>query len=166
MAQEEERIRQDWQSMWHYTNRGRYYSQVKAFLEQFNRVLVLLYDDFKTDPMAVTRKVCQFLEVDDRFQPKDTQTRYNATGIPRFKILNRIFLMKNPGQQALRKVGSFLLSEDRWVKLRENLRSSLYAKARMKPETRAYLQDLFREDILRLQELLHRDLGTWLRSEA
>jgi hypothetical protein len=166
LAQEEERIRQDWQCMWHYVTRGRYFRQVIAFLEHFSRVLILLYDDFKTDPLAVTRQVCQFLEVDTSYRPADTHTRYNATGIPRFKTLNQVFLMKNTVQRTLRKLGHLLLGEDGWIKFRENLRGSLFAKATMKPETRAYLQDLFRDDILQLQELLKRDLSAWLQNEA
>jgi hypothetical protein len=165
LQQEEERMRQDWQCMWHYTNRGKYFCQVKAFMEQFSRVLVLLYDELKSNPVAVSHRVCRFLEVDTRYQPGDTKCRYNATGIPRFNTLNRFFLMKNPVQRMIRKIGSSLLGEDGWVKWRENLRRSLYAKAVMKPGTRAYLLDLFREDILRLQDLLHRDLGAWLGRE-
>jgi hypothetical protein len=34
----------------------------------------------------------------------------------------------------------------------------------MKPETRNALEAAFREDILKLQELIGRDLSAWLRS--
>jgi len=32
----------------------------------------------------------------------------------------------------------------------------------MKPETRKYLKNLYREDILKLQDLIKRDLSNWL----
>ena len=35
----------------------------------------------------------------------------------------------------------------------------------MKPETRAYLQQVFHEDILRLQDLIQKDLSHWLKVE-
>jgi hypothetical protein len=146
--------------------RGMYYGQVKAFKTEFSRVLVCLYDDFKKEPQAVIKQVCQFLEVDPDFQPANTRSRYNASGIPRFRSLNNIFLMKNIVQRTLRKVGSFVLTEDGWVKFRDSLRAKLYVKAVMKPDTRAYLQQVFREDILKLQNLLARDLGGWLKTEG
>jgi len=166
LAREEERIRLDWQCMWHYKNRGMYYNQVKAFKTEFSRVLICLYDDFKKEPQAVIKQVCQFLEVDPDFQPANTRSRYNISGIPRFRSLNNIFLMKNIVQRILRKVGSFVLTEDGWVKFRDSLRAKLYVKAVMKPDTRAYLQQVFREDILKLQDLLDRDLGGWLKTEG
>jgi hypothetical protein len=162
LEQEEERIRQDWQCIWHYKNRGMYYRQVKVFMEAFRRVKVILYDDFKKDPLTTIKQVCEFLEVNTDYQPADTSTHYNATGIPRFKTLNNIFLMKNILQRSIRNVGRFILTEDGWVKLRENLRAKLYVKTSMKPKTRAYLQGVFREDILKLRDLLDRDLSAWL----
>lgn len=166
LEQEEERIRRDWQCMWHYKNRGMYYCQVKVFMEAFRRVKVFLYDDFKKDPLTTIKQVCEFLEVNTDYQPVNTGTHYNATGIPRFKTLNNIFLMKNIVQRTLRNVGRFILTEDGWVKFRENLRAKLFVKTSMKPETCAYLQGVFREDILKLRDLLDRDLGAWLRVES
>ena len=164
LAREEERIRQDWQCMWHYKNRGMYYGQVKAFKTGFSRVKVLLYNDFTREPLAVIKQVCQFLEINPDFQPADTRSRYNVSGIPRSRSLNNIFLMKNVVQRTLRKVGSLVLTEDGWVKFRERLRARLYVKTVMKPGTRAYLQQVFREDILKLQDLLDLDLGVWLKT--
>ncbi len=166
LAREEDRIRRDWQCMWHYKNRGMYYNQVKAFKTGFSRVKVCLYENFKKEPLAVIKQVCQFLEVDPGFQPANTRARYNVSGIPRFKSLNNIFLMKNMVQRTLRKVGSRVLTEDGWVKLREGLRAKLYVKAVMNPDTRAYLQQVFLEDILRLQDLLAMDLGVWLKAKG
>jgi hypothetical protein len=57
------------------------------------------------------------------------------------------------------------LTEDRWVKLRDTLRGKLLVKAEMRPETRAYLQQFFREDILKLQELTGKDLSIWLKEK-
>lgn len=165
LKQEAERIRQNWQCMWHYQTRGMYYQQVKAFKEAFSRVSVWLYDDFKKAPQATIKQILEFLGVDSTFQPVNTSARYNVTGIPRFKCLNNFFLMKNKMQRSIRNIGSFLLTEDRWVKFREGIRAKFYVKAVMKPGTRAFLLESFREDILKLQDLLDRDLGHWLKLE-
>lgn len=165
LAVEENRIRRDWQCMWHYKNRGLYYGQVKAFMEAFSRVKVLLHDDLKKNPISVIKEIYDFLGVDTSHRPANTATRYNTSGIPRFKSLNNLFLMKNIVQRTIRNTGSFLLTEDRWVKLRDTLRGKLLIKTEMKPETRAYLQQFFREDILKLQELTGKDLSAWLKEK-
>ena len=163
LAAEEERIKRNWQCIWHYKNRGLYYPQVKAFMDAFSRVKVLLHDDLKKNPMLVVKEVFEFLGVDTSYRPVDTSTHYNISGIPRFKTLNNFFLMKNIVQRTIRNIGSFLLTEDRWVKLRDTMRGKLLVKTEMKPETRAYLQQFFREDILKLQELTGKDLSAWLK---
>lgn len=165
LKEEEERIRRDWQCMWHYKNRGMYYRQVKAFKEAFSRVHIILYEDFRKNPRDVIRQACEFLEVDTSYKPADTRARYNVSGFPRFRALNNIFLMKNIVQRTARKVGSAILTEDRWAKFRDSVRAKLFVKSPMKPETRTHLQQVFREDILRLQDLLRRDLGHWLKVE-
>ena len=165
LAEEEDRIQRNWQCMWHYKIRGLYYGQVKAFMKAFSRVKVVLHDDLKKTPMSVVKEVFEFLGVDTSYQPTDTATRYNTSGIPRFKSLNNLFLMKNIVQRSIRNTGSFMLTEDRWVKLRDTLRGKLLVKTEMKPETRAYLQQYFREDILKLRELTGKDLSAWLKEK-
>lgn len=165
LAEEEDRIQRNWQCIWHYKRRGLYYGQVKAFMDAFSRVKVLLHDDLKKTPMSVVKEVFEFLGVDTSYRPADTVTRYNTSGIPRFKDLNNLFLMKNIVQRTIRNTGSFLLTEDRWVKLRDTLRGKLLVKAAMKPETRAFLQQYFREDIMELQELTGKDLSAWLKEK-
>ncbi len=165
LKKEEERILQDWQSMWHYKKRGMYYLQVKAFMEQFSRVSVFLYDDFKKNPKNVVKQTCEFLDIDTEFQPTNTGSNYNVSGLPRFKTLNNLFLMKNFVQRTARDIGKFILTEDGWVKFRDKMRAKLFVRTPMNPETRAYLQQEFREDILKLQDLLKKDLGGWLKIE-
>ena len=165
LKEEEERIRKDWQGLWHYKKRGMYYQQVKAFQEAFDRVNVFIYEDFRKKPLDVFKQACEFLEVDTSYKPPNIHTRYNTSGIPRFKSLNNIFLMKNIVQRTARMVVCAILTEDRWIKLRDNIRAKLYVKSYMKPETRAYLQQVFHEDILRLQDLIQKDLSHWLKVE-
>jgi hypothetical protein len=139
-----------------------YYAQVKAFMEEFSRVKVILSDDLKKDTVDVVKQVCEFLEVDSDYAPSVARMRYNTSGVPRSRALNKLFLMKNPLQRTLRNLGHFLLTEDRWVKFRDMMRDKLMIKPAIKPGTRNFLQNVFREDILKLQDLLGRDLGHWL----
>jgi hypothetical protein len=104
----------------------------------------------------------QFLEVDPAYRPDNLSQRCLPGGIPRWRFLNRFFLRKDPLQRTVRFAGSCLLTEERWVRMRETLHAKLLAKEQMKPETRRQLQEFFRDDIHRLQDLIGRDLGGWL----
>jgi hypothetical protein len=108
------------------------------------------------------KEIYGFLEVDNNFIP-DIKVRYNVSGMPRFKRINEFFINPSRLQSITRAIGKFILKEDRWVPLRDNLRAKLLIKADIKPETKRYLQDLFREDILRLETLIGRNLSHWYR---
>ena len=161
MGQEERRMQEGWKFIWHYKNVGFYYQQVKAYLENFDHVMVCLFDDLKRDTVSLARDVYRFLDVDPSYMP-DARTRHNVSGIPRSNILNDFFVEPSIVQRVTKKVGKAILKEDGWVRLRERLRAKLLAKAEMLPETRQHLQDTYREDIMRLQELIQRDLSPWL----
>ncbi len=65
IAQEE--IVRDGRTVLRYSERVRYVEQLRRFHELFgrDRVLVLIYDDFRADNEATVRQVLRFLEVDD-----------------------------------------------------------------------------------------------------
>ena len=53
--------------MLRYSERVRYVEQLRRYHERFapERILVLIYDDFRADNEATVRRVLRFLEVDD-----------------------------------------------------------------------------------------------------
>lgn len=50
---------------------SRYWRQINAYRDYFpdDRILVLFFDDFKTDPLAVFKRCCKFLGVDPSLAP-------------------------------------------------------------------------------------------------
>ena len=158
---EEKRIKENWSILNFYKDVGFYYKQVKTYKETFTDVMVSLFDDLKEAPLSLAKDIYGFLGVNTSIVP-DTMTRYNVSGIPRSKMLNDFFVKPSKLQSITRAVGKFVLKEDRWIKLRETLRPKLLIKGRMKPETRLYLESIYREDISKLQDLINRDLSHWL----
>jgi hypothetical protein len=160
---EEERKAANWAPMNFYKSVGLYYNQVKAFMENFDEVKVVLYDDLAQDALGLMRDLYEFLEVDPSFVP-NVSTAYAVTGVPRdrsfYEFLN--FLTRS---NALKSMVRVALPGKIRTKLRKNLEAlkvETLVKPEMKPETREYLKSAFREDILELQGLLDRDLGHWL----
>jgi hypothetical protein len=163
LEQEEKRRRDGWRHIWFYQDAGFYFRGVKAYLENFSEVKVCLLDDLKKGPVSLVQDVYRFLGVDPSFVPNVT-VRYKTSGIPRSKKINRLFEEPTRLRKIVRGVGRFLLTEDRWIQWRDTLKNKSYAKAEMKAETRKSLENAYREDLLKLQDLIHRDLSRWLGS--
>ncbi|HEV3339212.1 MAG TPA: sulfotransferase, partial [Pirellulales bacterium] len=60
---------------------SRYWRQIQAYRKSFpdDRILVLFFDDFKTDPLGVVSRCCEFLGVDRSFVPSDPDQARNAS---------------------------------------------------------------------------------------
>jgi hypothetical protein len=158
---EEERRAAHWATAHYYKEVGLYYRQVKAYIENFGRVKVALYDDLVEDALGLTQGIYEFLEVDRSFVP-DVKTKYQMTGVPKSRFLYEfidVFRdMSNPIVRVMLPKGKRLW----WYKYMKTLKVKTLVKPEMKPETREYLKNIFREDVLKLQDLLNRDLSHWL----
>jgi hypothetical protein len=103
------------------------------------------------------RDLFTFLDVDPRFVP-DVSGRFGATGD-----------VKNPAIRALwtRSMGARRLVRPflpvRWRNRAFHWVTRDVIRPPLAPETRAQLVDVFRADIIALQELIGRDLSAWLR---
>ncbi len=138
-----------------------YYTQVKAYLDHFGTVKVTLFDDLQHDAIALIRDIYTFLDLDPTFRP-DMSTKYYVSGVPKTNnaLLN---IVLNPMPGFVCRIGYWVLTEPRWIAIREKWKAKILVKPRMQTETRQLLTAFFREDILKLQYLLGRDLSHWLR---
>jgi hypothetical protein len=156
---EAERRRLNWGPPWYYRGNGYYYQGLKEFYKLFpsEQIKVVLTEDMQNDAIALCREIFQHLGVDQSFTPA-TSTRYNVSGIPRARLLYRMLA----GPTRINRLGKRLLSKP----LRSRIRSGTIDKGMVKIplplELRLKLQEDYREDTLRLQELLDRDLVSWL----
>lgn len=161
---EEDRIRRNWEGDWHYVRPGFYAAQLKRYYQVFDRkqIRVYLYEDLKSEPVRLMQDVFSFLGVDDTFIP-DTSIRHNPSGIPKNKVLSAflVFLGRNPIRPLLKPFFPARLRE----RINDHV-AGFFARNLVKPPLplpiRTQLVEVYREDILRLQELISRDLSKWL----
>jgi hypothetical protein len=153
------RLTSGWNIFYDYIGFGRYYAQVKAYLEAFgeNRVLVLLHDDIQADPVAVCQSIAAFIGVDPHFVP-NVSVRYNTvSGEPMLKWAARALKSRNPVKRAL---AACLPKE-----VRQRILLALGARFLKRPplseSTRLSLTRIFADDISRLEGLINRDLSGW-----
>lgn len=160
LAAEPERERANWEPMWHYQRMGFYYPQLKRYYDRFpaDQLRVVVYDDFVAQAGEVVRDLFRFLDVDDRFEP-DTSQRLNISLVPKHPTYHALVV----GQHPLKAVAKAVLPVEFRQRVKERLVDSNLAKpAPLDPRVRQQLVDVFRTDILRLQELINRDLSHWL----
>jgi len=155
LQEEETRIRNNW-GWGHYVNVGFYHTQLKRYLELFDQeqIRVYLYEDLKTDPIKLVQDIFRFLGVDDKFMP-DTSLKYNVAGVPKNDAIKTLIKNFNSIKPAMN-----LLLPD---KLRHYVRSKIYEKPpTLSKEIHQNLIEVYRKDILSLQDFLQRDLSKWL----
>lgn len=162
MQAESERICNNWSPRWYYKQRGFYYAQLKRYFDRFdrNQIKVYLYEDLQSNSIGLMQDMFRFLGVDDTFVP-DTFQKHNVSGIPRNKALHKFLKPSNPIGSILRP----LLPS----KLRQGLKNSLInfnlrKKPQLSSEVRRQFIEEYREDILKLQDLIQRDLSSWLET--
>ncbi len=87
----------------------------------------------------------------------------NVSGKPKVESVNIFLKRKNPLKSFIGK----LLPKEMRRKARLKVQSAVYKynleKEAMDPDTRVRLKKIFSEDILKLQELIGRDLSGWLK---
>lgn len=148
--------------------KGFYFTPLKYYLEQFDReqVKVCLYDDLCRDSVSFMEDFYAYIGVDPNFKP-NTNKKVQQAKIPKNQAVNNLLQTNNP----LRKLAANTLKTVMPLETRQKLRDRLInANSQSKKavplttEDKEKLIDLYREDILQLQDLIDRDLSKWLKA--
>ena len=149
--------------------KGRYYEGTKHFLDTFGpeQVKIFLFDDLRKDSVGLMRDFYDFIGVDNRFQV-NTQQKKQKAEVPKNQVVNQLLRTKNPLRAIVAGALRSAMSEEKRQKLRSRLISvNAQGKAGLplSNEDRLLLEDYYREDILKLQDLLDRDLSGWFKAQ-
>lgn len=156
---EPERARARWQPLFQYSRFPMYHQQLRRFYDQFpaEQIRVYLYEDFSGDPESVLVDVHDFIGVDPGFVP-DLDYRTNAGGVPRSALLQNLVMQPH----LLNRLIGRLVPEELKRRIRDAVSDRNLARPQISAEARAYLLGVLRPDILKLQDLIGRDLSAWL----
>ncbi len=165
LAAEDDRVRAQWQHLWHYTRLGFYHEQLRRYVALFPREQVAVFtdDELRANPRAVLRRIFAFLGVDDTFVP-DVSRRHNVSGQPRSRLVHRF--LGEPG--ALKSLVKPLVPAAMRTRLRAraNRWNVDGRRPRLPDDLRRALVALYRDDIVKLQALIDRDLSGWLATST
>ena len=157
LREEDTRIRNNW-AFGHYVSRGFYHAQLRRYFDAFDssQIKVYLYEDLSADPIGMLRDTFHFLEVEEAFVP-EISARPNVSGVPNNKVVHA--LLTRP-----RRIKAVLKPHlpSRLLRFASNLRDRNLSKPQLAPEVRRQMIEMYREDILKLQDLIDRDLSKWL----
>lgn len=158
LRKEEERFRMNWRSVLFYHKlAGLYYEQVKAYMDNFNNVKLLFLDELKESPKKTMKKVYEFIGV----TPININPRtHNAGKIPKYTFIHNL-----PKSRVVKRL--VIADKTSLIKLfGGKILSMNYTRNKpvMKRETREYLQDYFKDDTKKLQNIINRNIP-WYNNE-
>jgi hypothetical protein len=157
---EQSRISDNFEWDFHYLQTGFYYNQVKRYFDLFprERIKIYLHEDLKADPVGLLQDLFKFLNIDINFVP-DVSVKHNITSSPRNNYLNLLLARKSRLKSVVKSI------------ITNNLRQKLVGKIRqynrvkpfpLSPEIKQRFSQVYKEDILKLENLIERDLSSWL----
>ena len=148
--------------------KGFYYEQLNHFFDQFDRhkIGIFLYDDLRQDSIAFMQEMYEFIGVDKSFSP-DVSVIRQVSQVPKSRTVNTVLRNSDKTMAFARPLLKAIIPSA----LRERLHSFRFKLIDMNStknvpslsdEDRKQLLAIYRDDILKLQELIQRDLSAWL----
>ena len=160
IAAEQVRMKENYSFDYFYFDRGKYYEQVKAYIDNFKSVKIILFDDLKKNTNETLAEICEFLGVDKDFVFVK-RTELNSSFLPKSALLNRLLTMESKTKfKFLSKVPESVKSTIKEQFMRLN--SKKEKNPEMNEQTRIKLKTLYKDDLLKLQKLIARDLSPWM----
>ena len=157
---EAERKTENWSPLYHYKDKGYYAEQLERYytLFQEENIKILLFEDLVNNPIKTTQELFKFLNIDKSFIP-ETSKKANVSGTPKgifgWIIMKLRYYNLIPNIQFSNYLPGFII---------QFIFNSAYKKASpLSPELKKKLTHTFyKEDILKLEKLIGKDLQHWL----
>lgn len=139
-----------------YVDRGLYFKQVKAYLNEFNNVKIVLYDDFRETPEQVLADITSFLGL-NAFNFKKIGSQ-NISGRPKLKFVSRIL----KESVILKDISRIIVPKKFRIEITSFIQRKTLEKEIIDQKSKKYLQNFYYENIKDLEKLLNKDLSKWL----
>ena len=137
-----------------YLELGFYAEQVKRYLDTFGpeRVKIIIFEEFILDTKGTASDVLKFLGVNSQ-PPVSVKEAYNAFAMPRVRWAYRIF-----GSRWARRAARTVVPAPLRLLVKERVLLKKVSKPAMPQEARKFLEDCYRDDVRRLEDILGRKL--------
>ena len=144
---------------------GLYYRNLERYLKFFerNQIKIYLFENFVSNPDTVMRNVFEFIGVDTAFNIDKSIGNANKGGFIKNKLQEDLI---NNFKKNYKKNISPIIPTMWEYKIKEkyvDVRKRNRYKPQLPLEIRQQLIEVYREDILKLQGLLQKNLAVWLQ---
>jgi len=148
-----QRLNNNWSFFYDYIGVGMYYEQVKSYLENFDNVKVILFDEFKNDTSRVVKELLRFLGVDTDLLPQNIGKRYNVSRVLRKDFLTPLYRFLFFSNNKVKKNLANLLPAKN--KIIDAVHKLLLKRKKLKKKEKKEIMEIFDEDFKRLKELIN-----------
>jgi hypothetical protein len=160
-----EPIVRDGRRIYRYTDYLHYVEQLRRYEALFGReqMLVLIYDDFRTDNQATVRRVLRFLDVDDTVAigPVDANPTVRMRSMWLDRVVRDLYAGRGGAAKAVRALRGVVPERARKAVLPAVRRRVVYGKPQPADERlMRELRDRFKDEVVALGQYTDRDLVT------
>lgn len=157
LADEARRTQESWRPGWLYQQVGLYFEQLSRYKSLFGtqQLKVYFYEELAREPIKTLQDMFNFLKVSPDFIPD--LTRKNVSAVPKSLLLNQLLSDRSPVSDLKSYFPKQMQPFFQYIKQKN--RSS---KPNLPNEIRKQLVDSYKEDILKLQNLVDKDLSDWM----
>jgi hypothetical protein len=153
------RLEQQYTLSYDYVGFGKYYHQVKSYMDHFPNVKVILFEEFVNNPEETANDIFRFLKVGEM---KNIKTRlFNTGGTPKnltASLVDKMIFKPNKWRPLFKHLLPFEIRRD----LRYYLGNKIYEKKEIPIEYKKILLAEYEEDIQKCAALLDKDLSLWM----
>ena len=147
---------------------GFYHNHLQKYYGLFDKdqIKVILYDDFKSDPLKEVQNIYEFIGVNGWHEP-DFNTEYNVSGLIKNPVIDRLIgqksVIKELAAMVNPKLKEAITSNQQLKKWINQIRKKNLVKVPIPSNIRnAMIESVYGPDIQQLQRLINRDLSNWL----
>jgi len=149
----------------HNYKQGLYYEQVKYYLENFSKVKVLFYEDFQSDNLKFINSMLDFLEVPPFKTIKEVPKLRSSSEIT---FLGKLLIGKYSPYRLAEKIIFPLFFDQATVHLNKVKIKARFLKNKphrneLSEEEAKFMYDLYRQDVIKLMQLLNLKSCPWPR---
>ncbi|MFC1550442.1 sulfotransferase domain-containing protein [Candidatus Neomarinimicrobiota bacterium] len=145
---------------------GLYFEHVQRYFNLFGEenVFVGLFEDMRSEPTSFFHSLFSFLGVSTTIYTPDFSKKHNVGYDPVFPFYYRLIRIV---VDFFRKILIKVVAYDRLIEIRNkvfqlNKKGSRPTDNKLSPKERTLAHDIFREDVIKLQSLIGRDLSEWI----
>lgn len=141
-----------------YIQISEYAKQIARYYKEFDadKIMLIDYEDFKKDVGKIVKSVYNFLGINEEYRA-EINKKHNTFTMPKNKLIRFIYSFV-----FIRNILTFLFPES----LVKSIRSVLFKqnkKPKLSDDTREYLKHFFKDDIMEVSQLLHKDFSKWIK---